>query len=50
LPLRVERIHLAGRSVTVDVNSSGWHLTGLPDGVELVREARAPLTRRHAHG
>lgn len=50
LPLRVERIHLAGRPVTVEVSESGWNLTGLPDGVELVREARAPLTRRHAHG
>lgn len=50
LPLRVERIHLAGRPVTVEVSASGWQVTGLPDGVDLVQEARAPLTRRHAHG
>lgn len=44
LPLRVERLNLAGATVTVDVTSDAWHVDGLPDGIELVRAPRDPRT------
>jgi glycogen debranching enzyme len=36
LPLRVERIPLAGARVDVEVRADGWTVDGLPDGVRLV--------------
>jgi glycogen debranching enzyme len=44
LPLRISRLHLAGAALCLDVRRDSWTLTGLPDGVELVREPRRPLT------
>lgn len=44
LPLRIESLRLAGATVTVDARRDGWSLSGLPDGIELVREPRHPLT------
>jgi glycogen debranching enzyme len=44
LPLRIESLHLAGSAVTIDVNRDGWNLGGLPEGIELVRSPRHPLT------
>ncbi|MBX6391132.1 MAG: amylo-alpha-1,6-glucosidase [Frankia sp.] len=44
LPLRVERLHLAGATVSVSVTRSGWRVDGLPEGIELVRQPRRPLT------
>ena len=44
LPLRIARVHLAGAALTLDVRRDSWTLTGLPDGVELVRKPRRPLT------
>ena len=36
LPLRVERIRLAGARVDVEVRADGWTVDGLPNGVRLV--------------
>ena len=36
LPLRVERIPLAGARVDVEVRADGWTVDGLPGGVRLV--------------
>jgi len=36
LPLRVERIRLAGARVDVEVRADGWTVGGLPNGVRLV--------------
>jgi glycogen debranching enzyme len=44
LPLRIARLHLAGAALCLDVQRDKWTLTGLPAGVELVREPRRPLT------
>ena len=44
LPLRISPVHLAGAALTLDVRSDDWTLTGLPDGVELHRKPRRPLT------
>ncbi|MBX5447575.1 MAG: amylo-alpha-1,6-glucosidase [Acidothermus cellulolyticus] len=44
VPLRVERLHVAGSTVSVDVTADGATVTGLPDGVELIVQARPPLT------
>jgi len=44
LPLRVERLHLAGAKVTIEVDADRWRMDGLPGGVELIRAARRPLT------
>jgi glycogen debranching enzyme len=42
--LRVDRIPLAGRRVTVAVDRHGMHAEGLGAGVELVQSPRDPLT------
>lgn len=44
LPLRIEALHLAGADVTIEVRRDGWTLQGLPEGIELVRAPRQPLT------
>ncbi|MGH9082388.1 MAG: amylo-alpha-1,6-glucosidase [Acidimicrobiales bacterium] len=44
LPLRVDRLQIAGSSVTLDVGPDGWTVDGLPDGVEVIGSARRPLT------
>ncbi len=44
LPLRLERLHLAGGSVSIEVTESGWDLTGLPEGISLERSPRHPVT------
>ncbi|MHB8341322.1 MAG: amylo-alpha-1,6-glucosidase [Mycobacteriales bacterium] len=44
LPLRIDRLHLAGATISLEVGQRGWTLDGLPDGIELVRRARHPLT------
>jgi glycogen debranching enzyme len=44
LPLRIARLHLAGAALCLDVRRDCWTLTGLPGGVELIREPRRPLT------
>jgi hypothetical protein len=44
-PLQVQRIPLAGRRITISVGADGsCDVTGLPPGIELVTEPRAPLT------
>lgn len=42
--LRVERIPLAGRRVTVEVENGSVKVDGLPPEIELVTEPRRPLT------
>ena len=42
--LRVDRIPLAGRRVTVEVDGSDVKVEGLPSEIEWVREPRKPLT------
>ncbi|MDQ6724656.1 MAG: amylo-alpha-1,6-glucosidase [Actinomycetota bacterium] len=42
--LRVDRIPLAGRRVTVDVDGDSVSVEGLDDGIELVLNPRDPLT------
>jgi len=44
LPLRVDRLHLAGAEVSVEVTETSWWLDGLPPGIELVAAPRLPLT------
>jgi glycogen debranching enzyme len=44
LPLQVERLHLAGAKVSVEVRSGGWDVKGVPDDIEVLRAARAPTT------
>jgi glycogen debranching enzyme len=39
LPLRVERLHLAGANVTCDVGRDGWLLDGLPQGFKVEEAA-----------
>jgi len=46
LPLRIDRLHLAGADLCLEVGKRGWTLDGLPEGIELVRRARHPLTAR----
>ena len=42
--LRVDRIPLAGRRVTVEVDRYGMQVEGLGPGIEVVRAPRRPLT------
>jgi hypothetical protein len=42
--LRVERIPLAGRGVTVEVVDGHTKVEGLPPDVELIEQPRHPLT------
>ncbi len=44
LPLSIDGVHLAGAKVRLEVDTHGWRLSGLPEGVELIRSARQPLT------
>ena len=44
LPLRIDRIDLAGSKVTIDITSDGWHVEGLPDGMILEPTPRHPIT------
>ena len=42
--LRVDRIPLAGRRVTVEVQDGRTKVEGLPPDVELIEEPRNPIT------
>ena len=44
LPLRIDRLDLAGSKVTIDIASDGWHVEGLPDGMILEPTPRHPIT------
>ena len=44
LPLRIDRIDLAGSKVTIDISHDGWHVEGLPEGMVLEPSARHPIT------
>jgi glycogen debranching enzyme len=44
LPLRVEALHIAGGTASIDVSRGGWRIEGLPQGLRLIRHARSPLT------
>ncbi len=45
LPLHISPVHLAGAALSLDVRADDdWTLTGLPEGVELHRKPRRPLT------
>ena len=44
LPLRVDRIDVAGSKVSVDISNDGWHVEGLPEGLVLESTARDPIT------
>ena len=44
LPLRIDRIELAGSKVSIDITNDGWNVTGLPDGMVLEPTARHPIT------
>jgi len=44
LPLRIDRIDLAGSKVSIDITNDGWHVAGLPEGVVLEPTARHPIT------
>jgi glycogen debranching enzyme len=50
LPLRIERLHLAGSQVTIDITKDGWRVEGLPDDIKLERSARHPFTANLADG
>ncbi len=45
--LRVDRIPLAGGRVSIEVDRGDVKVEGLPPGLELVEEARRPLTAEH---
>jgi len=47
LPLRVDRLPLAGTEVALQVAADGCDVKGLPEGVELVREPRPLLEEAH---
>ena len=44
LPLRIDRLDLAGSKVTIDITDDGWHVEGLPDGMVLEPTPRHPIT------
>ncbi len=44
LPLRIESLHVAGATVSVDVREDGWSLDGLGEVLTLVRSGRDPGT------
>ncbi|MCW2500535.1 MAG: Amylo-alpha6-glucosidase [Frankiales bacterium] len=50
LPLRIERLRLAGTEVSLSVTADDWDLEGLPPDIELFREARQPLTAASYRG
>jgi len=43
LPLHVERLHIGGVPVSVEVRQDGWALEGLPEGISIQRTPRHPL-------
>ncbi len=43
LPLRIDRLDLAGTKVSIDISSDGWQVHGLPDGIVLEPSARLPF-------
>ncbi len=44
LPLRIDSLHVAGATVSVDVREDGWSLDGLGEALTLVRSGRDPHT------
>jgi glycogen debranching enzyme len=44
LPLRVEALHIAGGTASVEVTRRGWRVDGLPSGLKLIKKPRSPLT------
>jgi hypothetical protein len=44
LPLRIDGLNVAGAKVTIDISNDGWHVAGLPDGIDLEPFARPPIT------
>jgi hypothetical protein len=44
LPLQVEALHIADGTVSVEIARGGWHVTGLPAGLKLIRHPRSPMT------
>jgi len=44
LPLRIDRIDLAGSKVSIDITNDGWQVAGLPEGMLLESTARHPIT------
>jgi glycogen debranching enzyme len=44
LPLRIDSLHVAGATVSVDVRPDGWSLEGLGEVLTLVRSGRDPET------
>jgi glycogen debranching enzyme len=44
LPLRIDGLHLAGAKVTIDISKDGWRVDGLPEGIDLERSARRPIS------
>jgi glycogen debranching enzyme len=44
LPLRIDRLHVAGAKVSIEVTEDGWRVSGLPDGIALEPLARPPIT------
>jgi hypothetical protein len=44
LPLRIDRIDLAGSKVSIDITNDGWQVAGLPEGMVLESTARHPIT------
>jgi glycogen debranching enzyme len=45
--LRVERLSLVGHEVTIEISGGEAKVSGWPDDVELIREARPPLSAVH---
>ncbi len=43
LPMRVEALHIADGTVSVELSRRGWRVDGLPAGLELIRRPRSPL-------
>jgi len=44
LPLRIDSLHVAGATVSVDVREDGWSVDGLGEALTLVRSGRDPGT------
>jgi len=44
LPLRIENLRIAGAEVTVDVTAEETRVSGLPPGIDVLRQARHPLS------
>lgn len=49
LPLWLSNIIIGGSRVSLRADGTGIDVVGLPEGVSLVTEARAPLTELHEH-